>query len=96
MLQLFYLDVACVKRMSQIFYLFQMHVVFECFMLQVQTTGIGIYEGGQGQAAATDAWSRRKPPAALWGEGTGRTVMLWKEAGACLPGGLKEMGAAPV
>jgi hypothetical protein len=38
--QLIYLDVAyvshtCCKRMSQMFYLFQMYVAFECFMLQV-------------------------------------------------------------
>jgi hypothetical protein len=51
MLQLFLLDVACVshtccKRMSQMFHLLQMYVAFECFMLQVQTVGVGVQEGG--------------------------------------------------
>jgi hypothetical protein len=66
MLQLLYLDVSYVshtycKRVSQMFHLFQMYVAFECFMLQVQTTGIGVHEGWQGQAAATNAWRRRRP-----------------------------------
>jgi hypothetical protein len=55
MLQLFYLDVAyvshtCYKRMSQMLYLFQMYVAFECFILQVQTTNVVVDEGKQGQA----------------------------------------------
>jgi hypothetical protein len=67
MLQLFHLDVAyvshtCYKCMSQMFHLFQIYVAFECFMLQVQTGRVGVHEGGQGQAAATNAWSRRTPP----------------------------------
>ena len=50
MLHLFYLDVAyvsyiCCKRMSQMFHLFQMYVAFECFMLQVQSAGVGVHEG---------------------------------------------------
>jgi hypothetical protein len=67
MLQLFYLDVTYVshKHMSQMFYLFQKYVAFECFMLQVQTAGVGVHEGGQDQAAATDAWKRRRTPAAV-------------------------------
>jgi hypothetical protein len=72
MLQLFYLDVAyvshtCCKHMSQMFQLFQMYVAFECFMLQVQTAGVGVREGEQGQAAATDAWRRRRAPQVVWG-----------------------------
>jgi hypothetical protein len=48
-------------------------------MLQVQTVGVGVYEGGQGQAATTDTWRRRRPRGAVV-----------EEAGASLPGGLEE------
>jgi hypothetical protein len=51
--------------MSQIFHLFQKYVAFECFMLQVQTTGVGVHEGGQDQATATDVWKKRRTPAAV-------------------------------
>ena len=30
-------------------------------MLQVQTAGVGVHEGGQGQAAATNVWRRCRP-----------------------------------
>jgi hypothetical protein len=106
-LQLFYLNVAyvshtCCKRMSDMFHLFQMYVAFECFMLQVQTTGVGVHEGGQGQAAATDAWRRRRPPPTVWEGGTGCAVLLWKRRGESLvwPGrdgrrvGVEEAGAS--
>ena len=53
-------------RMSQMFHLCQLYVAFECFMLEVQTAGVGVHEGGQGQAVATDAWRRRMPPLAVW------------------------------
>jgi hypothetical protein len=107
MLQLFYLNVAyvlhtCCKHMSDMFHLFQMYVAFECFMLQVQTTGVGVHEGGQGQAAATDAWRRRRPPPTVWEGGTGCAVLLWKRRGESLvwPGrdgrrvGVEEAGAS--
>jgi hypothetical protein len=50
--------------------------------LQVQTAGVGVHEGGQGQAATTDAWRRRRPRGAIV-----------EEVGASLPGGLEEMCA---
>jgi len=86
MLHLFYLYVAYVshtycKCMSQIFHLFQIYVAFECFVLQVQTAGVSVHEGGQGQATATDTWRRRKPPPTLCGGGTGCAVLLWKRRG---------------
>jgi hypothetical protein len=66
----------CCKRMSQMFYLFQMDVAFECFMLQVQTAGVGVHEGRQGQVVATDTRRRHRPPPLVWGGGTGRAVLL--------------------
>jgi hypothetical protein len=36
------------------FYLFQMYVAFDYFMLQVQTASVGVHEGEQGQGTATD------------------------------------------
>jgi hypothetical protein len=86
MLQLFYLDVAyvshtCCKCMSLIFHMFQIYIAFECFTLQVQTTDVGVHEGGQGQAAATDAWRKRRLLPSVWGESTGRAVLLWKRWG---------------
>jgi hypothetical protein len=97
MLQLFYLDVAYIlhtycKRMSQMFHLFAL----ECFMLQVQTAGVGVHEGGQGQAMATDVWRRCRPPPAVWGGGTSRVIVVVEEAGASLPGGQEEASTVPV
>jgi len=53
-----------------------MYVAFKCFFLQVQTVGVGVHDGEQGQAAATDAWRRRRLPPAVWGGGIGRAVLL--------------------
>jgi hypothetical protein len=60
------------------FYLFQIYVAFECFMLQVQTADVGVDKDGQSQAVATDVWRRRRPPLAVWGGGTGRVMLLCK------------------
>jgi hypothetical protein len=66
---------------SKCFIYFKCIVAFECFMLQVQTAGAGVYEAGQGQSAATDMWRRRMLPPAVWGGGTGHAVLLWKRRG---------------
>ena len=47
----------------------------------MQTAEVGIHEGEQGQAAATDAWRRCWSAAAVWGGGTGRAVLLRKRLG---------------
>jgi hypothetical protein len=71
-----------------------MYVAFKCFMLQVQTTGVGVHKGGQGrghrrveeaQAASGGVETRHRPRAAIV-EG----------ARVSLPGGLEETGATPV
>ena len=76
MLHMFHTHVA--KRMSQIFYLFQMYVAFKCFMLQVQTASVGVHEGEQGQDVATDMWRRRRPSPMVWGGGIGHAMLLQK------------------
>jgi anti-sigma factor RsiW len=55
----------------------------------VQTTGIGVHEGRQDQAAA------RAAPA-VWGEGTGRAVLLWKTQGESSEQPGRERGRADV
>ena len=50
-------------------------------MLQVQTVGVGVHKGEQGQAAANDEWKRRRPLLAVWEGGTGHAVLLWKRRG---------------
>jgi hypothetical protein len=67
--------------MSKIFHLFQMYVVFECFIFQVQTAGVGVHEGKQGQAAVIDTWRRCKPLLVVWGGGTGRAVLCARGGG---------------
>jgi hypothetical protein len=62
--------------MSQMFHLFQKYVAFECFMLQVQTAGVGVYEGGHDQATGTDAWKRHRTPAVVQGGDIGCAVLL--------------------
>jgi hypothetical protein len=51
--------------MFQMLHMFQMYVAFECFMLQVQTANVGVHEGGQSQAAATNTCRRRMLPLAV-------------------------------
>jgi hypothetical protein len=50
------------------FICFKFIVTFKCFLLQVQIAGVGVHEGGQGQATAIDVWRRRRP----YGRGVGR------------------------
>ena len=72
-----------------------MYVAFECFILQVQTAGVGAHEDGQGQA---------RPPTCGGGAGRRRRCrkeaqVAWavvEEAGASLPDGLEDTGAASV
>jgi len=86
MLQLFYLDVAYVSHTCCKAYVLNVLSVSnicysKCFMWQVQTANVGVHEGGQSQAIATDTWRRRRPSPAVWGGGTGRAVLLWKRRG---------------
>jgi hypothetical protein len=81
MLHMFRTHVASVYPKYFICFKCMLHSSVLCFMLQVQITGVGVHEGGQGQAAATDAWRRRIPLPSVWGGGTGRAVLLWKWRG---------------
>jgi hypothetical protein len=60
-----YVSHTCCKQMFQMLHMFQMYVAFECFMLQVQTANVGVHEGGQSQAAATNTCRRRMLPLAV-------------------------------
>jgi hypothetical protein len=62
-----------------------MYVVFECFMLQVQTTSVYVPKDGQGQAAAVGVGRRHRP-----------LVAVVEEMGASLSGGPEETGVVPV
>jgi hypothetical protein len=74
MLQQYVTNVSVVLVLCRILY-----VAFECFTLQVQTAGVGVYEGGQDQAVA----KRHKARGAVV-----------EEAGESLPSGLEETSAA--
>jgi hypothetical protein len=73
-----------------------MYVAFKCFMLQAQATDVGVHEGGKGQAAAADAWKRRRPPPAVWGRRHKPHGAVVEETGMSLPGGLEGTDTAPM
>jgi hypothetical protein len=78
------------------FYLFQIYLAFDCFMLQVQTAGVGVHEGGKGPSYGHRGMEEAQ--AAVGGVGRmhrPRSAVV-EEVETSFLGGLKETGATPV